>query len=90
MEPQIVHDLSLGRLKCSNIVKDILAKWETEKLIEILKARKFSILLDESTNITDTKFMCMLVRYVLPVDKKVKTKLLELLALDATDCNKNF
>jgi len=86
-DPNIVQDLSLGRLKCTNIVKDILAKRETEKLTEILKTCKFSILIDESTDITDTKFMCVLVKYVSPLDKKVKTKLLELLALDATDCS---
>lgn len=87
LEPKIVQDLSLGRLKCSYIVKDVLAKRETEKLIEILKIRKFSILIDESTDITETKFMCVLVRYVSPIDKKVKIQLLELLCLDATDCS---
>jgi len=43
---------------------------EKQKIIEILKTRKFSILIDESTDITDTKFMCVLVQYVSPKNKK--------------------
>ena len=87
--------MSLSRFKCSTIVKDVLTKRETEKLIENLKTCKFFILLDESTDITDTKFMCLLVRYVCPNNEKIKTQLLELLALNARDlekncCEKNF
>jgi len=33
--------------------------------------------------------MCILVRYVSPLNKKVSTRLLELLTLDATDCSAN-
>ncbi|XP_011884095.1 PREDICTED: uncharacterized protein LOC105571237 [Vollenhovia emeryi] len=87
IEPEVVQDLSLGRLKCTNIVKDIVAKRETEKLVEILKGRKFSVLIDESTDITDNKLMCILVQYVSPFDKRVKTQLLELLSLNAVDCS---
>lgn len=32
-------------------------------------------------------FMCVLVKYVSPIDKEVKIQLLELLPLDATDCS---
>jgi len=48
LESKILQDLSLGRLKCSNIVKDVLAKREKEKLIENLKTCKFFILINES------------------------------------------
>lgn len=54
LDPKVVQDLSLGRLKCTNIVKDVITKREAEKLCEILKVHKFSILVDESTDITDT------------------------------------
>lgn len=33
--------------------------------------------------------MCLLVKFVSPNDKKIKTQLLELLALDATNCSAN-
>ena len=87
IEPKVVQDLSLARNKCANIIKNILAKREVETIIQYLQTCKFSILIDESTDISDTKVMCLLVKYVSPLNKKVTTQLLELLALDATDCS---
>jgi len=75
--------------KCSNLVKNVVAKRETEKVVDNLKNRKFSILVDESTDISENKVMCTLVRYVLPVNNKITTQLLDLLLLDATDCSAN-
>lgn len=72
IDSKIVHDLSLARSKCTNIVKEIIAKQEIEKIIEILQTRRFSILIDESTDIGDKKLMCVLVQF-LSSDKKVKT-----------------
>ncbi|EZA58240.1 hypothetical protein X777_01197 [Ooceraea biroi] len=87
INPEIVQDLSLARKKCSSIVKNVIAKFETEKVVEILKASKFSVLIDETTDISDNKIMCILVRYVSPVTKKMSTRLLKLLHLDAADCS---
>ncbi|XP_067212375.1 SCAN domain-containing protein 3-like [Linepithema humile] len=86
IEPEVTQNLSLKYTKCTKIVENVIAKREVEKLVEILQIRKFSILIDESTDITDTKFMCLLVKFISPTDKKIKTQLLELLALDATNC----
>lgn len=74
IDSKIVHDLSLARSKCTNIIKEIIAKHEIEKIIEILQTR-FSILIDKSTDIADKKLMCVLVQF-LSSDKKVKTQLL--------------
>ncbi|KAG5339693.1 RCBT1 protein, partial [Acromyrmex heyeri] len=52
-----------------------------------VKRHKFSISIDERTDITDSKFMCLLIQYVCPNNKKIKTQLLELLTLDARDCS---
>jgi len=87
IDPKIVQDFSLGRLKCASIVKNVIAKREVEKIVTNLRACKFSILIDESTDISDVKVMCILVRYVSPLNKKVLTQLLELIALDATNCS---
>jgi len=89
IDPKIVQDFSLGRLKCANIVKNVIAKREVEKIVTNLRACKFSILIDESTDISDVKVMCILFRYVSPLTKKVLTQLLELIALDATNCSAN-
>jgi len=84
---EIVQDLSLARKKCSHIVKNVIAERETEKIVQNLKTCKFSILVDESTDISDNKVTCILVRYISPLNKKITTQLLELLLLDATDCS---
>ncbi|KYN16684.1 hypothetical protein ALC57_11050, partial [Trachymyrmex cornetzi] len=84
MDPKVVQDFTLGRLKCTNIVKDVIAKREIEKIVDKLQSSRFSILIDESTDISDSKLMCVLVRYVSPVNKKVVTQLLELVILDAS------
>ena len=83
----VVQDLSLARNKCANVVKNILAKREIEKIVQCLQTCRFSILIDESTDITDVKVMCILVQYVSPLNKKLTTQLLTLLPLDATDCS---
>jgi len=58
-----MHNLSLALKKCSYIAKNVIAKWKVEKIIVNLKICKFFILI-ESTDITDNKVMCILVRYV--------------------------
>lgn len=83
----IAKEVSLNRKKCSSIVKKIIAKIETEETVSYLKNVKFSILVDESTDICDTKFMCTLVRYVSPTNGSIQTELLELIPLNATDCS---
>ncbi|XP_071581188.1 zinc finger BED domain-containing protein 5-like [Temnothorax nylanderi] len=88
-DPKVVQDFSLGRNKCASIVKNVTAKREIETIVKYLKTCKFSILIDESTDISDTKLMCLLVRYVSPSNKKITTQLLELLSLDARDCSAN-
>lgn len=85
--PQVVQNVTLARQKCSKIVTNILGKRETDKLVTILKLQKFSILIDESTTITNDKVLCILVRYISPEAKKCTTQLLELISLDATDCS---
>ncbi|KYN32611.1 hypothetical protein ALC56_13092, partial [Trachymyrmex septentrionalis] len=55
------------------------------KNICIFKISKFSVLIDESTDISDTKLLCILIKYVSPVNKRVVTQLFAL-SLNATNC----
>lgn len=52
-----------------------------------LKIYNFSILVDESTDIGNTKFVCILVQFWSQTEKIVKIQLLELPSLDATNCS---
>ncbi|XP_067214890.1 zinc finger BED domain-containing protein 5-like [Linepithema humile] len=89
MIPEVVSDLSLAQDKCTKVVTQVIAKREIEKIVTNLQKCKFSILIDESTDISDKKLMCVLVQYVSSFTKKVTTQLLNLLSVDATDCSAN-
>ncbi|KAL6419771.1 hypothetical protein ACFW04_014435 [Cataglyphis niger] len=54
-------------------------------LLLIKKKQKFSILIDESTSITNNKLLCILVKFVSLENRKCITQLLELIPLNATD-----
>ena len=54
-DSNIIKDVKLGHKKCSAIVRNIIAKVKTEELAEILRDTPFSILIDESTDISDKK-----------------------------------
>lgn len=86
-DSEILKNVTLGRQKCTNIIKNVLAPTLNEDLVKILRVTKFSILIDESTDITSNKTMCVVVRYVNPDNGEVATKLLELLKLNPIDCS---
>jgi hypothetical protein len=82
-DSKISKKMQLGRTKCSHIIKNVLGKSETENLVVYLRKNKFSILVDESTDIATKKSLCILVRYT--KELKLQTQLLELLTIDAAD-----
>lgn len=86
-DSNICKDVTLGRTKCGQIINNVIGAHETRILVENLKKNYFSILTDESTDISEKKNMCLLVRYCDIRSNKVKTNLLELISLDATDCS---
>lgn len=86
-KPEVVRDFSLSRRKCTKIIQNVISKRETEKNIELLKEQRFSILIDESTTISNDKVLCILVKYYNSEQRKCITVLLDMLQLDATDCS---
>lgn len=84
-DPAVVNGISLGRTKATKILNNVLCPVETENLISVLKETLFSILIDESTDIGMHKYLCILVRYVCPKSGVLKTDLLRMLKIQATD-----
>jgi hypothetical protein len=58
----IIQRMTLGATKCTEIIRNVLEPVETEDLTKLLKENSFSILLDESTDISSKKLLCVLVR----------------------------
>ena len=86
-DSKILNDMNLGRTKCTNIIKNCLAKTETQELVANLQRCKFSILVDESTDLGLNKVMCVLVKFIPEMSGVPQTQLLQLINLDAKDCS---
>ncbi|XP_066587616.1 zinc finger protein 862-like [Prorops nasuta] len=85
--PEIVEQIKLHRTKCSKIITNVLEKREMERTSDALRNNYFSILLDESTDITDKKCLSIVVQYFSTEMNNVITELFKIIELDATDCS---
>lgn len=86
-DSKVAQSLTLHRKKCTNIIMNVIAPVEINETIEIIRTCPFSVLVDESTDISSHKSLCVLVNFVHPKAGTVHTRLLELVAIDATDCS---
>ncbi|XP_046805926.1 protein ZBED8-like [Lucilia cuprina] len=84
-DSSIIKKCQLGRIKCTKIIQNVLSREEKENLIRKLQIYKFSVLLDESTDVSSQKTMCLLVRYYDEEQEKTFVQLLELIHVGA-DC----
>ncbi|XP_066585523.1 SCAN domain-containing protein 3-like [Prorops nasuta] len=86
-EPGILQSMFLGRLKLTNIINNVVCPYETRRITDTLKHQKFSVLVDETSDISNEKKMTLLTRYVDNKSLCVQTDLLQLINLDASDCS---
>lgn len=77
-DSKICKAISLHRTKLTSIIKNVVAPVEINNTIDILKTNPFSVLVDESTDLTCSKFLCLLVRFVHSESGVIHTKLLNL------------
>lgn len=56
-------EIKLKRTKCTAIVKNVIGESQKTEIGEKIKVEKFSVLLDESTDIGSVKYMCVLVKF---------------------------
>jgi hypothetical protein len=57
------QQMQMHRTKCSNIIKNVLAPYFVENLKADLGNNKFSLLLDESTDISTQKYIGIVIIY---------------------------
>lgn len=72
-DSKIAQELQMGRTKVTGIVKHVLAENHFKEITEELRTKKFSILVDESTDIGVVKNICICVRYFSDKKKEVTT-----------------
>ncbi|XP_042145529.1 uncharacterized protein LOC121835415, partial [Ixodes scapularis] len=86
-DSKIAEQVRLHKTKCTSIVKNVLAKAEVQSLSAILRKTRFSLFVDEGTDVSSTKLLCCVVRYYCDAVDDVITQLLEVIPLDATSCS---
>lgn len=68
-----LKNLKLHRTKCSMLIKNVLGPSMLEDLIEEIGDSPFSIIIDESTDLSTQKVLCIMVRFFSHKTKQVVT-----------------
>ncbi|KAE8743381.1 hypothetical protein FOCC_FOCC011034 [Frankliniella occidentalis] len=61
-DSQVCQKMTLGRTKATGILLNVIGQAEKDFMTSVLKTTKFSIMMDESTDISSTKTACIDVR----------------------------
>lgn len=59
----ILEDLKLHKTKCACLINNVISLSLLEELLQELREVKFSLFIDESTDISSTKHLCLCVRF---------------------------
>ena len=81
-ETKSLQEMRLGATKCTNIVRQGVGLFHAKELVEILRQKKFSIIPDETTDVSTAKQLAMCVMYV-DDDLKPVNRFLDI--VEATD-----
>ncbi|XP_062533289.1 uncharacterized protein LOC134202271 [Armigeres subalbatus] len=63
-DSKVFSKLTLGRTKATAVVNGVIAEVQHEELVEMMKISKFSLIVDESTDIGAVKTLAMVIRMV--------------------------
>ncbi len=77
----IFSQLRLHRTKCSKIITRVVAPAMKTALKEDLRGQKFSILVDEATDLGSAKHLCIVIRYLDPKTWNLMTSFLDLVPM---------
>jgi len=75
--------MTMGQTKCKNIITNVLYPVERDRVVNSIQNTKFSIFIDETSDICNVKWMMFLVRYVDPETLDIRTQLVKLIDIDA-------
>lgn len=75
-------NIKYHRTKCSSIIKNVISPAWLEEVIGDIQGVPFSLIIDESTDISVTKYMCVCVRYYSRLKNQVMTHFLGLIELE--------
>nr|XP_012563314.1 unnamed protein product [Hydra vulgaris] len=79
-----LENLRLHRTKCTQIIKNVISSSIESEISELMADKPFSILIDESTDVSLTKHLCICARYYSDEQKSVIDDFLGLAAVIST------
>lgn len=80
-DSRVAESMQLSRTKCTMIIQNVLADVITNQLKHQIKDKKVSVLLDEASDVSNKKLLCILVKYI--HGNKIKTQVLGLKEVDS-------
>lgn len=78
-------DLKLHRTKCSEIIKNALGPHFKKTLLTDIGSSKFSLIIDESTDITVHKYLGIVIRYYSSKQRNIVSTFFALIELETSD-----
>ena len=84
-DSQSVMDIKMHRTKCSAVIKNVLAPHFKQMLLDDIGSQKYSALLDESTDLSVSKLLGIVIRYFSSTQNKVVSAFLALEPLRNVD-----
>ena len=84
-DSKVASQIQIKRSKCSGIIKNILYPHFMEDITKTIENDYYSLLLDESTDISDTKYLGIAIIYFDSLKKKIVSTFLSLTVLE--ECN---
>lgn len=70
-DSQICQNIKLKRTKATAVVTNVISPFTKNILIDTLKNTKFSVMIDESTDISCSSTMCIIVRFYCPNQNEI-------------------
>jgi len=80
-DSKIAQQISLKHAKCIKLIKNVLASVVEDNIVKEIENKKFSVYLDETTDIANIKVLAILVKYI--SNNQIQTHLLDLVPVDA-------
>lgn len=86
-DSKICQELNLARTKCGALIKNVWFPFLQEKLKSEVGSEHYSLIIDESTDISITKFLGVIIKYYSVETKRIDVAFLKLITLENCDAN---
>ncbi|CAB3229197.1 unnamed protein product [Arctia plantaginis] len=84
-DSEIAQKIKMKRTKLRAVINNVLGTTEQQDLCTDLKRQKFSVMIDESTDIAAIKTMCVVVRYFCPAKGRIVSRFWDLIQIYGND-----